>query len=96
MLFQKDVVEKVPARRMEQCMDLSFRTNNWSESFNSVFSRRFARCHPNMYVTVDALKKVENEVHVLWNEFVLGPHKQAKADDYTNELERLLRIREER
>ena len=45
---------------------------------------------------VDAPKKVENEVHVLWNEFMRGPPKHAKNDEYTDELERLMRTRDER
>ena len=94
--FKKTGLRKYPPDDWNQCVDVSFRTNNWSESFNSAFSRRFARCHPNIYVMVDALKKVENEVHVLWNEFMRGPPKRAKTDEYTNELELLMRTREER
>ena len=68
--FKKTWLRKYSPDEWNRCIDVSFRTNNWSESFHSAFSRRFARCHPNIYVMVDALKKVENEVRVLLNEFM--------------------------
>ena len=94
--FKKTWISKYPPNDWNQCVDISFRSNNWSESFNSAFSRRFARCHPNIHVMVDALKRVENEVHVLWNEFMMGRPTQTKTDEYTTELERLMKMREER
>ena len=57
-----------------QLQDVALRTNNWSEAFHAAFSRRFARAHPNVRVVVKALKKVESQTRVMWNEFKHNPH----------------------
>ena len=94
--FKKTWLRKYPPIEWNQCADCSFRSNNFSESFHAAFSRRFARGHPNIRVAVEALKTVENEVHVLWNEFKYALPKQTKLDVFTDELERVMRARNSR
>lgn len=91
--FKKTWLQKYPPVEWNQCADCSFRSNNFSESFHAAFSRRFARGHPIIRVAVEALKTVENEVHVLWNEFKYALPKQTKLDLFTDELERVMRAR---
>ena len=91
--FKKTWLRKYPPIEWNQCADCSFRSNNFSESFHAAFSRRFARGHPNIRVAVEALKTVENEVHVLWNEFRCALPKQTNLDLFTDELERVMRAR---
>ena len=76
-------------------LDISLRSNDWSESFNSAFPRRFARCHPNIHAAVNALERAEREVRVLWDEFMTGLPTLTNTDEYTNELKRFMKTLEE-
>lgn len=40
-----------------QVLDISFRTNNWSESFHSCFSRKFNCSHPSINKLVSILEQ---------------------------------------
>ena len=93
--FRRTWLHKYPPDEWNQCADIAFRSNNWSESFHAAFSRRFARGHPNIRVMVEALKLVEREVHVSWNEFMTRPPRRTRTDDNTEELERVMRMRDE-
>ena len=70
--FRKTWTVKCKPAEWNQFRDVSLRTNNWSEAFHAAFSRRFARAHPNVRVMIEALKNVESQTRIAWNEFNTG------------------------
>ena len=93
--FRRTWIGKFPPQEWNQTIDVSIRSNNWSEAFHSSFARRFARGHPNISVAIEALKRVENSVHVTWNEFKTRP-RRAKQDHFADELVSIMEMRERR
>ena len=93
--FRRTWLVKYGAEEWNQSLDVTFRSNNWAEAFHSSFARRFARCHPNIRVAIEALRRVENNVHVEWNEFKHRP-RNGNADRFTDELLLIMKTREER
>lgn len=43
-----------------QLNDLELRSNNWSESFNALFAKRFAKSHPNIYHLLTVIQDICN------------------------------------
>ena len=93
--FRRTWIVKYPPDEWNQSLDVSIRSNNWSEAFHSSFARRFVRGHPNIRVVVEALRRVENTVHVTWNEFKNRPQPQ-KQDHFADELVAVMEMRERR
>ena len=53
------------------------------------------RGHPNIRVVIEALRRVENTVHVTWNEFKTRP-RPPKQDHFADELVAIMKMRERR
>ena len=66
-----------------------------SEVFHPSFARRRVPVQPNIRVVIEALRRVENTVHVTWNEFKNGPQPQ-KQDHFTDELVAVMEMMERR
>ena len=86
---------QISPEEWNQSLDVSIRSNNWSEAFHSSFARRFVRGHPNIRVVIEALRRVENTVHVTWNEFKTRP-RPPKQDHFADELVAIMKMRERR
>ncbi|ELP90252.1 hypothetical protein EIN_339130 [Entamoeba invadens IP1] len=91
--FNKVWIVRYPPPEWNQSLDLLMKTNNWSESFHSSFSRKFYRTHPNAFVLVEKLKEVERKVEVDFNSFINGKLKKQTNNyynKYNEELSELL------
>ena len=93
--FRRTWIGKYPPDEWNQSLDVSMRSNNWSEAFHSSFARRFVRGHPNIRVVIEALKRVENTLRVTWNEFKTRPRPK-KQDNFADELIAIMEMRERR
>ena len=79
--FRATWMNKYKPHEWNQVNDVVLRTNNWSEAFHAALSRRFVRAHPNVRVVVEALKNVEAQTRVAWNEFKCSPRIQKGHKD---------------
>ena len=94
--FRKTWMIKYKPSEWNQFRDVSLRTNNWSEAFHAAFSRRFARAHPNIRVVIEALKNVESQTKITWNDFINAVHIRASKETFTRELRQIMKRKESR
>ena len=66
-----------------QLNDLELRSNNWSESFNALFSKRFAKSHPNIYHLLTVIQDICNYYKYIWQD-----NMQNKLNFYIDELDK--------
>ena len=93
--FRRTLIGKYPPDEWNQSLEVSTRSNNWTEAFHSSFARRFVRGHPNIRVVIEALKRVENTVRVTWNEFKTRPRPK-KRDSFADGLIAVMEMMERR
>ena len=95
--FRATWMGKYKPHEWSQFNDVVLRSNNWSEAFHAALSRRFVRAHPNVRVVVEALKNVEAQTRVAWNEFRCSPMiRKGNKDSFTRELRQILKKKESR
>ena len=75
-----------------QHADFKRRTNNWSEAFNSSFSKRFCKSHPNIYILANVLKDVCLYNQFIFNDYIKRPIHNVNKQfiDFNDELEKIL------
>lgn len=79
-----------------QLVDIQLRSNNWSESFNSLFSKRFCKPHPNIYQLVFVIDEVDKYYKFIWNDNMINisNDENEKIDEFTNEIRATVMLRD--
>lgn len=78
-----------------QCSDLSVLTNNWSEGFNSGFSKRFARSHPNPFTLIETLDNVVKYYKFLKHDIMIH-RSNYRYTNYSSFSEEIITIQSEK
>ena len=79
-----------------QLDDIEVRTNNWCESWNSDFSKRFSKSHHNIFTLVETIKKSTTYYNFIYFDQLRNPSKYSKIKflKVTEELKEIVGSRE--